>query len=285
MGLPRNRLEATPRTIEPMLAAQMMLGGAAASIGWFLVAFGSIFGWMFAAHADLTGWRFREGAIATVAGVAANCWDTGYAIGEAPVYENHYRYQVAGQEFGGWSYATGDCPTGENVTVEYLRAEPGFSRIRGMRREVLGPWALLGALVPGIGVALVIAGLRRDIRRVRLLRHGSATAGLVTAKKSTGATVQGRPVYKITVEFTADDGRAHRVTVNTNEPERLQDKKPQCVLYLPSDPERAIPLGTLPGKLSLDHAGRILHSPSRKFLILPVFSLLVNACFAWRHWS
>src|SRR5258708_3527915 len=149
MGLPRNRLEATPRIIEPMLAAQMLFGGAGTSIGWLLFAFGSIFGWIFAAHADLTGWRFRPSAIATVAGTAEECRGTGYTIGGSGrfdgtrVYENHYRYQVAGQDYAGWSYATGDCLTGENVTVEYLPAQPGYSRIRGMRHELLGPWALL----------------------------------------------------------------------------------------------------------------------------------------------
>jgi hypothetical protein len=291
MGLPRNRLEATPRIIEPTLAAQMLFGGAGTSIGWLLVAFGSIFGWIFAAHADLTGWRFREGAIATVAGVAEGCSGTGYTIGGSeasggtPVYQNHYRYQVAGQDFGGWSYATGDCLTGENVTIEYLPAQPGYSRIRGMRHELLGPWALLAALIPGIGLAIAIAGMRKGIRRIRLLRDGVPAAGLVTAKVATGAQVLGRAVYKITLDFTARDGSTHTTTVKTNEPERLEDEEQECILYLPSDPDYAIPLDALPGKLSLDHAGRILPGPSRAFLVLPVFSLLLNAWFAWRHWS
>src|SRR3954449_7494396 len=81
MGLPRNRLEATSRIVEPMLAAQMLFGGAGTSIAWLLFAFGSIFGWVFASHADLTGWRFRPSAIATVGGTAEDCRSTGYIIG------------------------------------------------------------------------------------------------------------------------------------------------------------------------------------------------------------
>src|SRR5947209_438762 len=161
MGLQRNRLEATPRTIEPMLAGQMLFGGAGTSIGWLLVAFGSIFGWIFAAHADLTGWRFRPSAIATVAGVAEECNDTGYAI----------------------------------------------------------------------------AGMRRGVRRIRLLRDGVPAAGLVTAKVATGTQILGRMVYKITLDFTARDGSTHTATVKTNEPERLEDEEQECILYLPSDPD------------------------------------------------
>ena len=289
MGLPRNRLEATPRIIEPMLAAQMLFGGAWTSIGWLLLAFGSIFGWIFAAHADLTGWRFRDGAIATVAGTAGECRGTGYTSGGSegfrgtPVYENHYRYHVAGQDFGGWSYATGDCLTGQNVTVEYLPAQPGYSRIRGMRHELLSPWALLAALFPGIGLAVAIAGFGSGFRRIRLLRDGVPAAGLVTSKSPTGAETMGRPVYHITLDFTARDGNTHTTTVSTNEPERLEDEEQECILYLPSDPDYAIPLDALPGKLSLDHAGRILPGPSRAFLVLPVISLLLNAWFAYRH--
>jgi hypothetical protein len=291
MGLARNRLEATPRTIGPMLAAQMLFGGGATTVGWLLVAFGFIFGWVFAAHADLTGWRFRQGEIATVAGTAAGCEDTGYSIGGSegsrgtPVFENHYQYRVGDQEYAGWSYATGRCLEGEPVIVEYLPAQPGYSRIQGMRRELLGPWALLAALIPGIGFAIAIAGFYRGVRRIHLLRDGLTAAGRVTSKAPTGARTMGRAEYRITVEFTARDGRTRSTTVTTNEPERLGDEAQECILYHPGNPDYAVPIDALPGKLTLDHSGRILPGPPRRYLILPIVSAVLNAWFAWRHWS
>jgi hypothetical protein len=291
MGLPRNRLEAPPRSIGPMLAVQNLFGGGGTSVGWLIIAFGSIFGWVFAAHADLTGWRFRQGEIAMIAGTAAGCEKTGYTIGGSdssdgtPVFENRYRYHVGDQEFRGWSYATGRCLEGEAVMVEYLTAQPGYSRIQGMRRELLSPWALLTALIPGIGFAIAAAGFYRGVRRIRLLRHGVTAAGRVTSKVPTGAKTMGRADYRITVEFTARDGSTRSTTVITNEPERLGHEAQECILYHPADPAYAVPIDAFPGKLTLDHSGRILPGPSRRYLILPIVSLLLNAWFAWRRWA
>src|SRR5436305_9618131 len=130
---PSFRIAEPPRSIPPMLAAQMYLGGATAQIGWFLLGFGSIFFWLFAWHADLSGWRFRASAVTRVPGVVLDCRDTHYSSGGSdtvrgtPVYENRYRYQVNGDWLSGKSYDTGDCAAGHPVNVEYLAGNPEFS--------------------------------------------------------------------------------------------------------------------------------------------------------------
>jgi hypothetical protein len=169
------------------------------------------------------------------------------------------------------------------VTVEYLTREPGYSRIGGMRRDILGPWALMAGLVPGAGLVFAMLGLRRGRRAIRLLRDGLPAPGLLTGKTATGARVMGRAVYRMTFDFTARDGITYSTTVSTNRPELLEDEEQESVLYDASDPDCAVPIDALPGKLSLDHAGRIVAGPSRAFLTLPVASLLLNAWFAYRH--
>ena len=272
-----------------MLALQMLLGGAGTQIGWLIFAFGSIFFWMFAWQADLTGWRFRSDAIDTASGTAHGCRDTRYATGGSrssrgtPVYENRYRYIVDGMEYDGRSYATGTCLHTSAVTVEYLRADPSYSRIRGMRRRLLGPWALLVALLPGAGLVVAAVGWRRGLLRLRLLRDGLPAPAAVVDKTPTNTKIMGRVVYRVTLEFTARDG-AHRVTVSTTEPERLGDDKPEMVLFDPLAPERALPVDSLPGELARDHVGRILPGASRAYLFLPAVALVLNGWFAYRNW-
>jgi hypothetical protein len=94
----------------------------------------------------------------------------------------------------------------------------------------------------------------------------------------------GRPVYRMTVEFTARDGMAHSARVTTNRPESLEDDARETVLYDAENPACAVPIDGLPGGVSLDELGRIVPSGSKSFLTLPALSLLCNGWFIWRNW-
>ena len=273
-----------------MLAAQMILGGAATQIGWLIFGFGSIFFWMFAWHADLSGWQFRAGDIETADGVVTGCRDTRYAVGGSsgrrgtPVYENRYRYSADGTEYSGRSYDTGTCAgSGARVTIEYLRDRPGYSRIRGMRRDLLSPWALLAALFPGVGLIVAAAGFRRGLQRIRLLRDGLPATGLVISKTPTNTKLMGRVVYEVKLEFTSRDG-THNITVKTNEPERFGDEKPEIVLFDPNDSASALAVDSFPGEFSRDPVGRIVPGASRAYLFLPAVTLALNSWMVYRHW-
>ena len=285
MGLPPERIGPPPRNVPLMLAAQVSLGGAVSQLGWLFFGFGSIFFWLFAWQADLTGWRFREGNIGTTAGQSLGCRDTHYSVGGSrgsrgtPVYENRYRYEVDGSALTGKSYETGNCVAGGQVTVEYLLAQPGYSRIQGMRRRLLSPWAALATIFPGVGLAVAIVGLRQGRRRIRLLRDGLTAAGRVVSKVPTSAKVMGRVVYKVTVEFSSRDGAVRRATTSTNRPEVLGDEPTETVLYDPDDPANAAALDSMPGNVVVDEGGGLRAAGSRAFLILPVASVLVNAWF------
>jgi hypothetical protein len=267
-----------PREVSPLLAAQMYLGGASAQIGWLIFGFGSIFFWAFAWHADLSGWRFREGKIARVTGEILNCRQTNYASDDEPVFANEYHYMVGPESIGGVSYSTGDCASGQ-VTVEYLIGAPDVSRIAGMRRDVMGPWVILVAVLPIAGVVPVVLGLRKGKLRVALLRDGAVAHGRVVAKKATATETNGRRVYRITVGFTARDGRAGEVAVRSNRPEQFEGDTP--VLCDPRNPVRALPMVALPGKISEDPTGRLSGGSAVKYAVLPILSLLINAAFVW----
>src|SRR5215831_17544095 len=194
------RISEPPRTIPLTLAVQMYLGGVGTQIGCLLLAFGSIFFWVFAWHADFSGWRFRAGNVSRVTGELLHCRQTSYSVDESPVYANEYHYRVGSASVGGVSYSTGDCAP-DQVTVEYLTAQPEISRIVGMRRDVMGPWASLVALVPGAGVLFAVFGWRSGARRVKLLRDGVPVAGRVTGKIATRSETMGRKDYFVTLGF------------------------------------------------------------------------------------
>src|ERR1041385_5979806 len=162
MVSPRGRIGGPPRRIRALLVAQIALAGTGTQIGWLFLGFGSIFFWVFAWHADLTGWRFHVGTLGTAAGRTLGCQDTHYHVGGSrgsrgtPVYENRYTYTVDDSVYDGKSYDTGTCVSaGRLVEVEYLLSRPDYSRIHGMRRRLLSPWALLATLFPAAGLIIV----------------------------------------------------------------------------------------------------------------------------------
>jgi hypothetical protein len=272
-----------------MLAAQMYLGGAGAQTGWLLFAFGSIFFWVFAWHADLSGWRFRQGKVARVSGEVLRCRGTSYSVGGSddspgdPVYAIEYHYTVNGASIGGVSYDTGSCLESP-VTVEYLIAAPEISRVAGTRRDLMGPWASLVALIPAIGLALIAGGVRKGALRVRLLREGVPVEGRVAGQSPTGTEIMGRAQYKVAIAFTARGDLHESATVRTTHPEELAIGPGATVLYDPADPRRALPISAFPGQVRDDGRGGFVGGRARSFLVLPAVSLILNAYLIWRNW-
>jgi hypothetical protein len=269
-----------------MLAAQMYLGGVSTQIGWLLFGFGSMFFWAFAWHADLSGWRFSAGNVGRVTGEILNCRETSYSMGGSddssgdPVYANEYHFSLNGESIGGVSYSTGDCASNP-ITVEYLIGHPDVSRIAGTRRDIMSPWGVLIAILPGVGLLFVVLGWRRGALRVRLLRHGVMATGRVTEKVATNSETMGRRDYLMRVAFTAGDGSTQSVAMRTNRPEDLKGG-PQ-VLHDPRDPSRALPLADMPGSIKEDRTGRLTGKGAWKSMALPAIALLINGLFVWKN--
>ena len=276
-----------PGTIAPLLAVQAMLGGAGAQIGWLLLGFGSIFFWGIAWNADLSGWRFREDTVARTSGVTLECRQTGFSQGRSSrrqwVDRNLYRYAVEGRQFQSESFAWERCVFGP-VTVEYLRLDPAISRIAGMRRWPLNAWDAMPALLPAVGLGLVIAGLLKGRWRLRLLREGLPASGRLVEKVVTASSTRGRADYRMTFEFTAHNGLTGRASLRTNRPEQLEDGPATLVLYDPADLSRGLLFRSLPGNVVIDQQGQPARSGSRAFLFLPLVTVLGNAWYVYRHW-
>ncbi len=163
-----------------------------------------------------------------------------------------YRYRdVAGQEeyvgqhdvsLDTWNrYREGDA-----VPIEYLRDDPGESRVAA--DGVIARWLLpaifggVGVLLGGIGGFLAARSLRTVGRRVRALRDGVPTPGRVIAVlKETSVKVNGRHPLYLTYEFT-DYGGERREGKSPFLPRALESRwhagDPILVLYDREDPSR-----------------------------------------------
>ena len=129
------------------MAARILLGSTPSQVGWLILGLGSVFFWTAAWNADVSGWRFRAAHIGHARGAMLDCTETRFSEGGSKshrgirIYENRYRYAVAGQAYEGTSFVVGQCIGGAAIPVEYLLAKPAMSRIAGMRRAPLSAWA------------------------------------------------------------------------------------------------------------------------------------------------
>src|SRR5581483_7264170 len=183
------RLAPDPRFITPLHKSQILLAWPPSQIGWVIFGIGSMFIWAFVPHADFSGPRFRPRDTAEVRGESLDCRTTRFTEGGSktrrgtPIYENHYRYTIEAKTYESFSYAKGTCLAGGPVQVEYLVRRPDFSRIAGMRRKPLSPWSSLAAIVPAIGLVMVLAGVWKGRRSIRLLRDGSPAVARFVEKE------------------------------------------------------------------------------------------------------
>ncbi|HVN06613.1 MAG TPA: hypothetical protein VMT86_19475 [Bryobacteraceae bacterium] len=262
-----------PREVAGASQARVLLASAKSQIGWLILGFGSIMFWGFTWNADVSGWRFRAGQAVSKTGQGLSCKDTGFSEGGSkhrrgtPIYETRYRYEVMGRNFEGASFATGRCAFGP-VAVEYLKAQPEVSRIAGMRRRPLSAWALLTALIPATGIALILAGLWEGRTRLRLLREGLVTTAKLIEKKWTNLRSNNRQVYRLTFEYSTPRGTG-RVTTRTNRPGRFEREPAQLVFYDPEDLNRAVLAASIPGSVTAGQGRQPVVRGSWAYLLLP----------------
>ena|SRR5580700_123786 len=271
---------APPRMTGTALAARILLGSVRSQLGWLILGFGSIFFWGFTWNIDFSGLRFALEPVGRTSGRFLYCNDTQFARGRGDqdwrrIYEIHYQFELIGRTFKGSSFATGAC-AGGTLPIEYLRAHPEVSRIAGTRRRPFGPSTLLVDVVPAAGLFMVITGLVQGRARLRLLRDGlPATGRLIDKTRMTSGAKRGQ-MYRLTFEYTSQNGATGRVTASTGLPELFEDKEGALVFYEPANPRRAVLLASLPGSIAADALGQPAASPSRAFLILPALTILGN---------
>lgn len=250
-----------PRRVPLSLLLPNVFNGFA-QIAWLVFGFGMIFGWVFIGNADFSFLTFR-GPHAQASGRVTSVEPTGASVNRQRVMAHHYEFSVAGSTLRGTSYTHGESKSaGDEVTVEYDADHPERSRIAGMRRAQFTAAVGLVMIFPFIGAVLVFFATRSGLRRNQVLRHGILAEGTLLGRERTNVRVNGHPVWALTFEFTARDGRRHEAVARTTYTARLEDEAQEPLLYDPDRPERAYLLDEAPARPQFEPNGDLRGRPA-----------------------
>lgn len=273
-----------PRSVPLLVRAQVLFAGISIQAAWLFLAFGGIGFWVFALNADLTSFWYFRGELETAPGVVIETKDTGFSVGtiRTPIYAYSYVFtDPGGTEYRGVSYAPrAYLERGQPIVAEYPKGNPSFSRIVGMRRAVLAPYAGLVVVFPLCGLALVLVSLRKGLRAIRLLEQGQLGQGKLKSKVATNAISSAKVVYRLTFEFLAGDGRTFQAVAETNRPAVFEDEPKKPLLYDPSNPADAIMLDAV----VIDEAGNLRAASALgalRVLLLPAATVIGHGVWAY----
>lgn len=269
----------TPREVPAAIARQVTFGDTLTWVGSLLALIG---GCLLAVFAPLTGARRAVqllGDTETTTAVVLSVTSTSTRVNKATVQEIKYRFEDArGAPHVGTSYGTSAPRKGQSAAVEYVRGSPEVSRLAGKQTGVFPLFALFPVSISGIvGLCMLIPGVLRGRRNVRLLRDGVPTTGRLVARRPTSTRINKQRVWELRFSFVTAEGRPCEAVARTHLVARLLDEAEEPLLYDPRDPTRAAMLDALPGNPRLDDAGRILGSHAS----VGVFVLPLLALTAW----
>jgi|SRR5215212_1584188 len=265
-----------PRRV-PLSLLLLNLFNGFAQVGWGVFGFGMIFAWIFIGNADFSAITFR-GPHAQSHGRVTRVEETGASVNDRPVIANHYEFSVAGTRYSGKSFSTGGRKSeGDEVTIEYDENHPERSRIEGMRRAQFGPAVMLVSIFPAIGLLFVLFSTRSGLRRNQLLRDGLLANGKLLGRERTNVTINDRPVWRLTFEFTGRDGQRHEASASTTDTDRLEDESTEALLYDPQNPSRAYVLDEVPARPEFEPNGELRGRTSGYFsAIVPGLVIAAN---------
>ncbi len=270
------QLSPAPRHVPLSLKIVNFFNGFA-QIGWAVFGFGMIFFWAFVMNADFSFVNFR-GPYGTVDGKVTRVEETGASVNKTRVRANHYQYSLDGNVYEGVSYSTGESVSAEEaVPIEFDLGDPSRSRIAGQRRALFGPGLMFVALLPLIGLGFLVAATLTGVKRNHLLRDGLLADGKLKSRSRTNVTVNKRPVYELTFEFTTRDGRRQEAKARTSITERLEDEAQEPLLYDPNDPSRAYVLDETPARPEIEPNGDLRGNPAAAVRSLIIPAIVIGA--------
>jgi hypothetical protein len=280
-------LSPAPRSVPPTLSIRVLLGSVLCHIGWGLMIFGMVFVWAFDAGGAIRETIRFAGETSAAEGVTVEWRQTSMSINETPVYETTYSFRSAdGYDVTGTSYMTGRwIEAGQPVVVEYVPSDPSLSRIQGSRASIAGLGVAFVYIIPIVGLALAMMGVRTGIRRRYLLSSGELAMGRLKLKEPTNTRINNQTVFKYTFEFDAPGGGTYEAVAKSHK-RVLEDEDLERLVYDPRDPGNATLLDELPCRPAIDRRGSFDTEGAGQValaavnLVLPTVTLAVYVAYA-----
>ncbi len=266
------------RNVPFVVLASCLFGGVLNQIAWIFFSAGMIFVWIFAGSADLS-FFMNLPQEQLITGRLLSSQQTSMSENDVSIYKNSFSFDYRGQKYEGSSYSLGSI-AGQEQSVMVPEGRPDLARIRDQRRKEFGPFILIVLIFPLIGLGIILFGLARSIKQIRLLRSGVLAEGKFLRKEATGVMINERPVYQVFFEYTAADGQKYVISDKTHLLEKVLDQDTERLLYDPSNPGFGMLVDALQGSPKMDQSGR-LHPTglSYCYLLLPTASLIGNGYY------
>jgi hypothetical protein len=185
----------------------------------------------------------------TVKGKITEVHGTNASINDMPVYEYVYKYSPSdGGHYEGIGYSTGQkFREGAPIMVKYKRNQAEISEVKELRNSTFSAGAGFIVLIfPLIGGILMFFGTKKAINSIMILKVGELAYGKFLHKTPTNTRVNNQMVYKLTFEFTANNGKVYEAIAKTHQYQRLLDEEQEQLVYDPDAPENAVMLDALP---------------------------------------
>lgn len=268
----------------------MLFGGILTQVGWGVLAFGLVFTAVFGAiAAPLFGDPFA-GPVQRVTGKVVRVDGTNVRVNKNDIVAVHFEVRAGDRVLNGRSYGVSQRHGGSNVPevgsevpVEIARTPAAPMRIVGLDTHMLPAGAQLVVLLPIVGGLLVLWGVWRNARRLRLLVHGEVAAATLVDSQPTNTTINSRRVMALTFRFLDGQGRTRTTIVRTHRTEVVTDDDAETVVYDPGT-GAAVLLDALPGKPQRDENGELQPAPFDRLamvMIGPTLVLMVWQIGAW----
>lgn len=238
---------ALPRTVPAKIKLGVFFGQVPTLIGLIFTLIGLVFLFVFIPLADFSSLSYNDND-PSAKGVIKSVISTGSTENKRRVYCYAFHYWLAdGKTFEGVSYSTiyPQPEAGDTITVQYMPGKPEQARISGMRSSPFSPAVAFVFVFPLLGLVMLVGGIFRARKNIRLLANGMLVYGEVTGKEPTNTKINNRRVYKIFFRFTVN-GTPYTSTVRTHKPERVLDEKKEPLLYNPDKPEEAVLVDAMP---------------------------------------
>ena len=236
-----SRMAATP-TPRPMgLATRLsLLLDPLFFFGAFFAGFGGAFVIPFRPHDSVAEWVAFRGELDTEPAVVTDVAETNMTENESRIRRVEATFEHDGVEHRIISYRLCNGPQpGDAVRAEFLPGDPAGARLVGHRRAPFAVPICFIFLFPAIGLALMSFAVRGGLRRVRHLRDGLVTVGVVTSRTRTNIQINDEHVDKFAYRFTDEAGREVTGSVRTHETRGLPMTSGEVLLtYLPWDTSR-----------------------------------------------
>jgi len=237
------------RVIPSGIKFKIIFGNFFTTFGLLFLIFSSIFIIVFSSFIKFDSLSKNSPVID---GVVTNVEITNTTVNDMRVYAFHYEYRLPdGSVHSGKSFSEDIYyEVGAPVKVRYSEAEPGVSRIEGMRAGEFSPWILL-IMIPFVlvGAGFFLFGLRKAKKDIYLLQVGEVAYGTLVGKEATSMKINKQTVYKLYFRFTAADGNTYDTVCKSHITHLLEDEEKEKLVYDPNSPEQALLLDSLPKKL------------------------------------